>query len=115
MRLFVSYSREDRAVVKKLARLLDSMEVQYFLDQKNIHWGDRIVDSVISGLTSADATIVVVSPASVKSQWVAFEIGCSMASGRKVLPYLTHPALELPGFLSNVLHVSSLAEVRRFV
>lgn len=115
MQFFISYARGDHAAVRKLARLLDSMGVEYFQDQKDIHWGDRITTCVTHGLMSADATIVVVSPASVKSQWVSFEIGYSMASGKKILPYLTHPAMELPGFLSDILHVSSLEEVRRFV
>ena len=115
MRFFISYARCDHAAVSELAQLLDSMGVEYFLDQKDIHWGDRITTRVTHGLTSADATIIVVSPASVKSQWVAFEIGYSMASGKKILPYLTHPAMDLPGFLSDVLHVSSLEQVRRFV
>jgi hypothetical protein len=35
-------------------------------------------------------------PLLASSPRVAFEIGYSMASGNKILPYLTYPAMELP-------------------
>jgi len=38
----------------------------------------------------------VISPASLKSQWVAFEIGQAKALGKRLLPLLTHASLDVP-------------------
>ena len=102
MLVFISYSHIDGDFVQRLTTLLENKKIPYFLDKKDIDWGDSILDEVMKGLDNATHLIVVISPASLKSFWVPYEIGLARAKGLKILPLLTHPSLDLPGFISHL-------------
>jgi hypothetical protein len=114
MRVFVSYSHIDSKFVQELAAVLDAKKVPHFLDKKSIEWGDSIPRAVEEGLQDSSHLIVVVSPASLKSSWVPYEIGLARAMGLKILPLLTHPSLDLPGFIATLSHKSTLDEIAGF-
>jgi hypothetical protein len=57
---------------------------------------------------------VIVSPASIKSAWVPFEIGYFTALKRRVLPYLVHPSTDLPGYLSSLKHIATMEELSAY-
>lgn len=111
MFVFISYSHIDSQEAKRIADFLDKRKVPYFLDQKSIEWGGDINDEIARAIGKATHLIVIVSPASLKSGWVAYEIGRAHARGIVTLPFLVHSALELPSFIRNVRHVSSLDEI----
>lgn len=112
--VFISYSHVDSTIVDELATELQRLGVEYFLDRKDIEWGGRISETVSTGLRDSGAILVVVSPASLKSAWVPYEIGFGTALRLRVMPFLTHPSLELPGYISDLKHLSSISEVRDF-
>jgi hypothetical protein len=114
MNVFISYSHIDNAFVQQLSKLLDEKRIPYFLDRKSIEWGDDIPQSIEDGLGTASHLIVVVSPASLKSSWVPYEIGMARAKGAKILPLLTHPSLDLPGFIANLSYKVSLENLVEF-
>jgi hypothetical protein len=114
MNVFISYSHTDNVFVQQLARLLDEKRIPYFLDRKSIEWGDDIPQSIEDGLGTASHLIVVVSPASLKSSWVPYEIGMARAKGARILPLLTHPSLDLPGFIANLSYKVSLENLVDF-
>lgn len=113
-RVFISYSSVDREQVKALAKALDGVPISYFLDEKEIQWGDDITEKIGRGLAECSALIVVLSPASVKSQWVPFEIGQAVGLGKRVLPFLTHPSVEIPAFLRKFHYKTSIEGVTTF-
>jgi hypothetical protein len=113
-RVFISYSSVDREQVQGLAKALDEVPIPYFLDQKEIQWGDDINDKIGRGLAECFALIVVLSPASVKSQWVPFEIGQAVGLDKRVLPFLTHPSVEIPAFLQKFHYETSIEGVTSF-
>ena len=112
--VFISYSHTDSAVADSIAVALDEMGIEYFRDVKNIEVGDPISASVRQGLQNASAIIVIISPGSLKSQWVAYEVGFGVGTHKRVLPYLTHPALDLPGFMSDLLYATSINKLRAY-
>ncbi len=112
--VFISYSHVDDAFVKKLGQALDTIGIQFFQDVKDIDWGVGIPEKVREGLDTSRAIIVVLSPASVKSQWVPFEIGHAMAAGKAVLPLLVHPSIELPGYIRNIKCITTIKEAVAF-
>jgi hypothetical protein len=114
-RVFISYANEDASWAKRLAKVLDDLRIPYFLDAKDIDWGAEIPESVRKGIASSGAVIVVLSPASLNSQWVAFEIGQATALKRRVLPFLTHPSLQVPSFMRNLKFKSDLREIRKYL
>src|SRR5205823_1160227 len=112
--VFISYSHSDSAFVDNLCMQLDKLGVTYFRDQKDISWGQAIHRSVHAALDECIAVIVVLSPGSEKSQWVSYEIGHAAGADKKLLPLLTHPAMTLPGYLSELRYVTSLDHVLQY-
>ena len=55
--------------------------------------------------------MVIISPGSLKSHWVSYEVGFSTARNTRVLPYLTHPALDPPSFINGLTYATNLGEV----
>jgi len=114
-KVFISYSSVDDKLAEELAKALDEINVGYFFDRKDVEWGDDVTDRITHGLAGCSALIVIVSPASLKSQWVPFEIGHASALGKKILPFLTHPSLDVPGYLQKFHHKTRLADVKEYL
>lgn len=112
--VFISYSHADSGDADAIVFTLDKLGIETFRDVKDIQWGQRISARVKQGLHSASAVIVIVSPGSLKSQWVAYEVGYGTGTNKRLLPYLTHPELDLPEFMSDLSYVTSLDEIQDF-
>jgi len=113
-KVFISYSWEDSNVVNALAKALDHVRVPYFLDKKDIEWGDELPSKISDGLADSSYLLVVLSPASLKSQWVPYEIGQAIALRKRVLPFLTHPSIEIPSFLRQFRFETDIENVASF-
>jgi len=113
-KVFISYASVDEKRAKQLAKALSEINVEYFLDRKDIEWGDDVTERITRGLSDCSALIVVVSPASLKSQWVLFEVGHASGLGKKILPFLTHPSLDVPAFLKPFHYKTCLSDVKDY-
>lgn len=114
-RVFISYSNIDREVAEKIAEILKNEGVEYFLGEKNIQWGNDINNTINNTLANRIThEIVVLSPASIRSQWVAYEVGFAMAKDVTILPFLTHPSIEIPLFLNGYNYTVDLNDVRKY-
>lgn len=115
MLIFISYAHEDSALVDELCNRLSAAGMQFFRDTKEILWGGSISSDVQQALEQAGGVVVVVSPASVKSQWVPYEIGYATALRKPILPFLTHPSIDLPGYLADLRFITDLDQIRTFI
>lgn len=113
-RVFISYSSVDDGVARSVADTLAGLGIDYFLDSKDIKWGDDISGEIKKSLADCSHLIVVLSPASLKSQWVPFEIGHASALDKRILPFVTHPSLSLPGYLQAFHHKTRIEDIRAF-
>jgi len=95
VKLFISYSHQDKATAAAITKSCVTAGMPYFQDEKDVMWGDSISAAVARGLSDSTHLLVIVSPATVKSWWVPFEIGRAVERHMTILPYLTHPSLEL--------------------
>jgi hypothetical protein len=111
--VFISYASEDHAIAAQLADMLQQRGIKCFLDKKSVGWGNSIMGVIGRGLQAASSLIAVLSPTSVRSQWVPFEIGQAIALGTPVLPFLTAGSVELPGFLHDIHSVRSIEEFEK--
>lgn len=109
--VFISYAREDQRIAKRIAKKLEELNIANFLDQKSIEWGDDILDRVTTGVQESSDLIVIVSPASLKSLWVPFEVGLAIGMKRRILVLLTHPSLDIPGYLRQLNFKIGIAAV----
>lgn len=76
--VFISYSNKDREFVERLARDLSAYGIHVFYDQR-IAPGESWADSLSKAIESAKYILVVLSPNSVDSAWVAQETNIGLA------------------------------------
>jgi hypothetical protein len=114
--VFLSYAREDAKQADRLRHLLAANDVRVWSDadiSPGTSWREQIDDA----LRSADAVLVLVSPASVNSSHVHSEVAAAVAARmtdptRLVVPVRTDPRVELPPLLQDVqaLELAGTAE-----
>ena len=113
MKIFISYSHDDTEIANTVTSILEDEDILYFRDVKNIRIGERIPEKVSRALADCSALLVIVSSASLESNWCQYEIGQADALRKDVLPYLTQDDLKLPLYISDRSHASSVEELRR--
>lgn len=97
MNIFVSHSSKDKWAARRIAKDVEELGHTVFLDEKDISTGDSIDDSIKSHLKNSDHFLVLLSPASLGSQWVLIELGGAIALEKKIVPVLLYvTANELP-------------------
>jgi hypothetical protein len=104
MKVFISHSSLDQWVARKISEELNAIGIETFLDEKDIVTGESIDDSIGQHLLQSDEMLILISPASLKSQWVFVEIGGAKVLAKRLIPILFHVgANELPPLLSRYL------------
>ena len=74
MSVFISYSSKDANFVDQLATALVANRVHIWLDKWEMQVGDSLLDKIQSALTTSDYLLVVLSKASVESEWCKKEL-----------------------------------------
>jgi hypothetical protein len=110
-KVFISYAHEDKNIAEVIHANLVQLSVEAFLDEKNINIGEKITLAVKDHLMSCSILLVIISPASLKSNWVMLELGQAIAMSKTILPYLTHPALDVPDVLRDTKYTSNLEKL----
>ena len=81
--IFLSYAREDRACVEKLARSLEAAGHDVWWDRR-LDGGEEFATEIEAALDRADVVVVAWSKDSAKSRWVRDEASIGGDSGRLV-------------------------------
>jgi len=69
---------------------IEALGAECWLDEKDLAGGEVIVEDIIRGIDACDEAVVLISPNSVKSRWVSFEIGGVRAQHKRVTPILNN-------------------------
>ena len=77
MAVFICYSHADKVFVDSLARTLVKNKTRVWLDRWELKVGDSLVQKIQDAITEADALLVVLSNASVESEWVKRELSAA--------------------------------------
>jgi Cdc6-like AAA superfamily ATPase len=109
-KLFISYSHEDEAFVKKLVQDLRKEGIDLWIDFQKMNVGDSIVEKINEAIESNDYLAVVLSPASVNSEWVRRELSAGLMKELKnrsvfVLPILARKC-KVPPLLSDKVYAN---------
>src|SRR5215216_2800104 len=87
-KIFLSYSHSDNAIAKNLASKLERAGADCFMAEKDISagelWEERIRDEIVA----ADYVLILVTPRSKNSLWVAAEAGAAWALEKKLVAAL---------------------------
>lgn len=78
MPIFISYSHADQDFSHRLARRLVAEKANVWVDEWELHVGDSITRRIEDALEDASALIVVLSQASVESEWVRRELSAGL-------------------------------------
>ena len=73
-----------------MAEKIEALGAWCWLDEKDLEGGNIVADEIIKGIDACNEAIVLVSPNSVKSQWVSFEVGGLRAQRKRVTPILNN-------------------------
>lgn len=103
--IFISYCYMDKAFAKRLAEDLQSKGIKVWIDEGEILVGDSLLRKIKEAIDDVDYLGVVLTPNSVKSEWVQVEVEIAMneeIDGKKVkvLPLLAKEC-DLPNYLKR--------------
>ena len=105
VKVFLSYARADKETARYIADELKQSGVSPWFDEWDLAWGDSIVDRIESAVTSSDIVLVLLSPASVASDWIQREWSAALSRelndrAIRVLPVLIADC-EIPPILAT--------------
>lgn len=105
MSVFICHSSADKPFVRRLADALRRKGMTVWIDEAEIKVGDSLIKKIEEGIVRSEYLAVVLSPESVKSEWVRKELETAMIEeirGKRVtvLPILLKKC-GIPGFLSG--------------
>jgi hypothetical protein len=89
IRLFVSYAREDSAAAKELLSQLASQPNFHVFTTNKISAGEDWQSKIKKELSQSDYFLVLLSPTSLQSKWVQFELGAAWGLNKFIIPVVT--------------------------
>ncbi len=108
MAIFISYSHTDKDFVDELAAHLVSKKAHVWLDRWELCVGDSLVDRIQEAMDDAHAIIVVLSSASVQSEWCRRELSSGILRELESREVLVLPVLkekcDIPLFLRGKVY-----------
>jgi hypothetical protein len=106
--IFISYSHADKAFVNKLASNLVKHDAHVWVDTWELNVGDSILNRVQEAIQASSALLIVLSKASVASEWCKKELSAGLMRELDekrvvVLPVLVEDC-EIPVFLREKMY-----------
>jgi TIR domain len=101
--VFISYSRKDVALARKLQSRLGKLGVRAWLDVKQVHEGKSVLREIENALRTASCYVVLMSDEALTSPKVNFEIGAAIGQEKRLIPV----------FLSKHASRNTLARLKR--
>lgn len=112
--VFVSYAHEDKPFAHSLAGALGDRGCSVWVDQFELRAGDSLTERVSGALTSADFVVVLVSIASVSSEWCRRELqmalSTGLAAGRTIALPVRLGVVAMPPSLTDLFYVPAEAD-----
>lgn len=79
--IFISHSSKDKTyTVEPLVKMLETKGLSVWYDKNNIYKGDRIKESILSGINESIIYLAVISDNFFQSNWVSLELGVLQTS-----------------------------------
>jgi hypothetical protein len=101
MKIFISHSSKDKWAARRISEDLIKKGLSTFLDEKDIKTGQTISLSINEHLKDCDDFLIIISPASIKSEWVLIELGGAIALNKNIIPILLYVgANEIPQIIN---------------
>lgn len=111
--VFISHSSYDSWIARMIAEKITRAGAEPWLDVLKLEGGVEIRKEILRGIRACREVIVLVTPESLKSQWVSFEIGAAYALGKRVTPVLHYSRYDELKTLNSVKAVE-LGDIGHF-
>jgi hypothetical protein len=107
-KVFISHSSVDKPFVRRLAGRIEKEGFRVWLDERELVAGDLLGKKISEALAVARAVLVVASKASIKSNWLAFELNQTtsrMIKGEcRLIPVVIDNKEKLPPEVGGLLY-----------
>lgn len=127
LKLFISYSRQDAVAADALVADLEAQGFEVTIDRRDLPFGEEWQGELRGFIQDADTIVWLVSPTSVGSRWVNWELGEVQRSGKRLMPVVIEAVTpeDLPEALGKLhllpaegaferdVHLDMLAEALR--
>jgi len=101
MKIFISHSSKDKWAARRISKDLEDLGYTTFLDEKDIRTGQSLDSAIKDNLKECDDFLILLSPSSIKSEWVLVELGGAIALEKRIVPILLYVgANEIPQIIS---------------
>jgi WD40 repeat protein len=91
-KIFISYSRRDKAFVRKLRESLPADQFDVWVDWEGIPLSSDWMTEITHAIEGADSFLFVISPDSLKSEVCARELELGIQGNKKIIPILYREA-----------------------
>ena len=98
MKVFLSYAHENEALARRIADVLREAGLDVW-DRRDILPGDNWAEKVSHALNESQAMVVLITPESLRSEWVRREIEYALGNKRyseRLLPVFVGPRENIP-------------------
>jgi Tol biopolymer transport system component len=102
--VFVSYSRKDVDIVRQLAKDLEKADFDVWWDISDLKGGAAWARTIQAAIEESEYYVIVLSPNSVKSEWVTKEYIFAIKQGIKIIPVL-YDTCKVPLALVNIQYI----------
>lgn len=110
MHIFISYSFKDSQFAERLAKEFEKMGVQVFVGAQEIEAGDSIPQAIGDAINNCNYFIIIMSPDSVKSDWVKREIDIAIMRKNITIVPVLYKECVIPPLLTPLLHIDVTGE-----
>ena len=117
MKVFISYSQEDKKYASLIAERLRDAGHEVWYDAWALRLGDNLIEKINEGLKDTDALIVIVSEHSLRSKWVMHEfsalaLGDLSSKKSRIIPVLIDKT-SVPQYLARYVYVDLTSDLER--
>jgi hypothetical protein len=114
MKVFISHSSKDKWAARRIAKDIDQLGAGTFLDEKDIKTGESIDNKIQENLIKCQDVLILISPASINSQWVLIELGGAIALKKNIIPILLYVGVNDIPFAINKLLGRDINEIDKY-
>ena len=110
MKVFISHSSKDKRFVRKLKEDLNENSISTWFDEDQLKVGDSLLEKLEDSIEDSTHFMIILSPHSVKSQWVKCELENAIEINQKIIP-IKYQDCKIPPELKKYLHLDLSNEI----
>ena len=107
--VFISYSRKDTKLARRLATDLENAGFEAWWDISDLKGGDDWVRVIPAAIAASKFFVVLLSPDSIQSEWVSKEYTYALINRMKIVPAMIRPC-SVPFALNTINYVNFITD-----